>query len=183
MRNCLFPVLLDPCLFLGVHAQTPAPAGELVSNAVKEAAASDKKAFVSFTASWCQWCKRLKTALEDPDAKNAMERHFTTLWLTVFERGDSKAMENAGSDALLSEWAGGGKPGIPFMTILGSDEKPVATSIRAIKPGEAPGNIGFPGDDAERDAFLAFLKVGAPSMTEVEGAAIRKALGAVMGGK
>jgi thiol-disulfide isomerase/thioredoxin len=197
VRSCLFPIILVPLASLGAQAQTNAqflvhaqaqaraqtPARELVSSAVKDAASKDKKVLALFTASWCQWCKRLKTTIEAPDAKKAMEDHFSALWLTVNERGDSKALENEGADALLTEWAGGGRPGIPFMAILGADEKPIATSIRAIKPGDAPGNIGFPGDDEERDAFLAFLKVGAPNLTEIEGAAIRKALGAAMDSK
>jgi thiol-disulfide isomerase/thioredoxin len=180
MRYALIPALLLPSAVFLAHAETPAPAKELVSQTAKQAATSGKNTLVSFKASWCSWCKRLDEAMEKPESKKAIEKHFEVLWLTVFERGDSKAMENPGSEALLSEWAGGAKTGLPFAVILGSDEKPIATSIRAVRPGGEPGNIGFPGDDEERDAFLAFLKAGTPNLTTEEEKAVRDALRAAM---
>jgi thiol-disulfide isomerase/thioredoxin len=183
MRSALFAALLLQSAVVLAQTPTPPPAKELLSVTVKEAASKGKNTLVSFKASWCSWCKRLNAAWELPDAKGAIEKHFSVLWLTVLERGDSKALENPGSDVLMSEWAGDAKTGIPFMVILGRDEKPISTSIWAMKPGEQPANMGFPGDDEERDAFIAFLKTGAPSLTAEDEKAIKEGLRTAMASK
>jgi len=161
-------------------AEKPAPAQALVTKAVKESAAANKKTLVAFHASWCGWCKRLETYFEMPDIKPIIDKYYSVLWLTILERGEKKELENPGADAFFAKWTNGANTGIPFYVALDSKEAVLASSIQPLKPGSKPGNIGFPGDDEERKAFISFLKMGAPAITAPEEAALLKGLESIM---
>jgi len=181
MRNVLVSALLASGVILSAQTEVkPIPAQEIIVKAVKEADESNKKTLIAFHASWCSWCKRLEAALDRPDVKSVIDRYFVVQWLTINERSEKKALENPGSDKLLAEWTKGVNSGIPFYVLLDSDGKLIASSIRAVKPGEKPGNIGFPGNEEERIAFVAFLKTAALNISDSEEALIIKGLEAVM---
>jgi thiol-disulfide isomerase/thioredoxin len=181
MRTVLLSSFLfaNAALFAQV-AEQPVPAPDLVTKAVKNAASTNKKTIVAFHASWCGWCKRLESFLDMPDVKPIIDRHYSVLWLTILERGEKKALENQGADAFFAKWTDGEKTGIPFYVVLDSNERLLASSSRPLKPGDKPGNIGFPGNDEERKAFISFLKIGAPNITALEEATLAKGLEAIM---
>jgi len=181
MRNVLLSSILFASAALCAQvAEKPAPAPELVTKFVKNAAAADKKTIVAFHASWCGWCKRLESYLEMPDIKPIIDKYYSVLWLTVNERESNKALENPGADSFLKKWTNGVNTGIPFYVVLDSKEEVLASSILPLKPGDKPGNIGFPGDETERKAFISFLKIGAPRITVPEEAALLKGLESIM---
>ena len=181
MRNIVFLFLLLFCLVLPVQAQAnPESAQALVTNVVKTATAEQRKALIAFHASWCGWCKRLENFLDLPEIKPVIDRYFEVMWLTVNEREGNKHLENPGADEFLSKWTNGVRSGIPFYVLLDSKEQLIASSIRAIEPGGNSGNIGFPGNDEERRAFIDFLKTGAPNMNASEEATLIKGLEAIM---
>jgi len=178
-------VLLSSILFVNVAlcaqvAGKPALAQELVTKVVKEAASANKKTIVAFHASWCGWCKRLESYLEMPDIKPIIDKRFSVLWLTVLEKESNKALENPGADVFLNKWTNGLSTGIPFYVVLDSSEEVLASSIQPLKPGGKPVNMGFPGNDEERKAFISFLKIGTPDITAPEEATLLKGLESIM---
>jgi len=178
-------VMLSSILFASIAlcaqvAEVPAPAQELVTKYVSSAATANKKTIVAFHASWCGWCKRLESYLEMPDIKPIIDKHYSVLWLTVNERESNKALENPGADAFLARWTNGASTGIPFYVVLDSNEQVLASSVQPLKPGDKPGNIGFPGNDEERKAFISFLKTGALGITAPEEATLLKGLESTM---
>jgi len=154
-----------------VHAQElapdrPRPAQQLVDEALAKAKAQQKHVLVYFTASWCGWCHRFQTFLQDPVAGKLMLAHFVPVRLVVQENGDRKALENPGGDALLKKMGSTG--GIPFYFML---------DAAGVKLGDANGlpdgsNIGHPYTAEEIRAFDVLLGKTAPGMSAADRAAI-----------
>jgi hypothetical protein len=76
-----------------------------------------------------------------------------------------QAQTQPASEALAAARA---KAGIPFYVTLDAKGAPRSSSIRPLTPGAPAENLGYPGSTEEIKAFLAFLKEGAPSLTEAE---------------
>ena len=145
-------------------AQAPEPAKALIKKAVKASESSGKSICVIFHASWCGWCKRLESALDAPEVKPLMEKHFITVRLDVLEQPAKKsALENAGAEPLLKD-LGGEKSGLPFYAFLDAKEKKLADSN--VMQGNS--NIGYPGTAEEIAAFVKVLRTAAPKMTDAE---------------
>lgn len=142
----------------------PEPAKALIEKAVKASDASGKTICVIFHASWCGWCKRLESALDAPEVKPLMEKHFITVRLDVLEQPAKKqSLENPGADTLLKD-LGGDKSGLPFYAFLDAKEKKLADSN--VMQGNS--NIGYPGTAEEIAGFVKVLRTAAPKMTDAE---------------
>lgn len=138
---------------IGVQAQNNVPAAETVmARAFASAKASQKKVLLIFHASWCGWCHKMDTALNDAACKNIFERNFVITHLTVKEAKDKKHLENSGAAAMYKQYAGS-EQGIPVWVILNSEGKTLATSI--MDNGE---NSGCPATEAEVNYFVGRLK-------------------------
>ena len=58
------------------YAQTkPASADEVIQAAKAEAVKTDKNIFVIFHASWCIWCHRMDTAMNDESIKSFFDKN------------------------------------------------------------------------------------------------------------
>ena len=159
-------------LLAGPIALAGPPAAESVLTAAAKAGKPGKKnILVVFHASWCGWCRKLEGVLSAPSAKEILERHYERAGLTVLERGEKEALENAGAEELLASIAGK-DAGLPFTAVLDRKSRlPIATSNTS-GPGT---NIGFPGKADELDRFVGMLRKGAPRMTAAEAETIRAA--------
>jgi thiol:disulfide interchange protein len=164
-------VILGTFVTIRAFAQTdakPLPsAKDLVSEAVKTAKAEDKAVFIHFKASWCIWCKRLETFLEDPQMGKMLKDHYVLVGLDVMERGEKTVLENPGANAFLDS-LGGANAGLPFCVFLDKDGKKIADS--RIMPENQ--NVGYPGVAEEISAFAALLKRTAPGLGPEEEANI-----------
>lgn len=171
-RRLIFAFVLG----CGLLASVPAPAAPPTAAAVLDAAAKAGKAgrkniLVVFHASWCGWCRKLDAVLSAPAAKEILDRHYEKAGLTVLERGEKKALENAGADDLLTSLAGKGA-GLPFTAVL---DRKTRRAIATSSTGGPGTNVGFPAKAHELDHFVGMLRKGAPGMSEAEAETIRAA--------
>jgi thioredoxin-related protein len=144
-------------------AQTakPQPAQEILKAAVKQAESSDKTVFLIFHASWCGWCKRLDTGLEDPGVEPLIEANYVITHLDVLESKEKKELENPGGTEIMKE-LGGEQSGLPFYAFI--DSKGVMIVNSNAMPNSQ--NIGYPAEKEEIAAFEGLLKKSAKHLTD-----------------
>ncbi len=171
-RLLIASLVLGSSLLQGTFALAGPPTAEAVLAAAVKAGRPEKKnILVVFHASWCGWCRKLEAVLSVPEVKEVLGRYFETVELTVLERGEKKALENAGAEELLVEVAGR-DAGLPFTAVFDRKSRRVLATSNTSGPGT---NIGFPGKVDELDHFVAMLRRGAPRMTAAEAETIRSA--------
>ena len=169
----LFPLLL---LLITVpilsQAGKPDSAQNILKAAIAEGRSSKKNIFLIFHATWCVWCKRLETALENPEIKPILDKNYIIARLDVKERGEKiQTHECPGGNELLTKF-GGSKSGLPFIVFLNKKGKMIANSN--VMPKNQ--NIGYPGSKEEIAAFMKLLRQTAPRITDKEHNRISKYL-------
>lgn len=135
----------------------PSTATEIMNDAKKEAAASGKNIFIIFHASWCGWCHKMDTAMNEPKMKPLFDKNYVIKHLTVLENGDKKVLENPGADAMLEQYHGK-EGGIPFWLIFDKNGKLLADSREVKADGTVGENVGCPASEAEVNHFANVLK-------------------------
>lgn len=142
------------------NAQSAKPASDILNAAYKTAAKEKKNVFVIFHASWCGWCHKMDTAMNDNSVKAFFDKSYVIEHLTVNESDKNKQLENPGALDLLKQYNGADQ-GIPFWLVLDPKGKVLATS-RAKKPGapetDAGSNVGCPATQDEVNFFVDVLK-------------------------
>ena len=150
---------------LRAQAGGPAPprADALVAAALKTAQAQRKIVLIEFGASWCTWCRSFDAFVHAPGITPIVADNYVLVNLTVRERDDKKALENAGADEAMTNW-GGEKAALPYYVFLNSAGIRIADS-NAMPDGS---NIGFPGTPQELQMFVALLDKTAPRMASTD---------------
>ena len=140
-------------------AQQPASAESVLQEARATAARENKNVFILFHASWCGWCHKMDTAMNDRSVKAFFDNNYVIRHLTVYESDKNKHLENPGALELLTKYHGG-EQGIPYWLVFDKDGKLLADS-KIRKPGEGPeagSNSGCPASEAEVEHFINILK-------------------------
>ena len=164
--------VLAAALLAGRATAAPPPSAAVVLSEAATAAKTGKRnLLVVFHASWCGWCRKLEAVLSTPAAKEVVDRHYEKVGLTVQERGEKQALENAGAEELMTALAGK-DAGLPFTAVL---ERKTRRAIATSNTGGEGTNVGFPGKADEVDHFVAMLRKGAPRMTDAEAETLRAA--------
>src|SRR5207237_5503818 len=115
-------------------------AGQALAAGLKKAGAEKKRLLVHFGASWCGPCHRLEEFLQDQ--KELIEIDYIDLKIDVDRMANAAKLRSR-----LQARTGG----IPWMAILDTKGKPLATS-------DAPGgNIGFPSTPQSIEHFISML--------------------------
>jgi len=164
-------ILLIMLLPFSVFGQTAKPdsAQTILTTALTEARSAHKNVFLVFHATWCGWCKRLETAINDTALKVFIDENYIVVKIDVKERGDKiQSYENPGGQDILSDF-GGKNSGLPFLVFLNGNGRMIANSN--VIPQKQ--NIGYPGSQKEITAFLRLLKKTAPHMTNIQRDRIR----------
>ena len=161
MKARLFTLGLLLCIS-SIQAAPP-PAGELIAKAGVKAVADGKAIYVHFGASWCGWCQKHDTFLEQPAIKPVFEKYFVPVKIVVQESEKNKGLENLGGEALLEKF--GGPSGLPFSAFLDAKGALIVNSKRVSEKAPQGENIGHPFAPEEIDWFVVMMKKAAPKMT------------------
>lgn len=144
------PLILS---FAFAVAQTkPLPADEIMKAAYEKAAKEKKNLLLIFHASWCGWCRKMDSSLQDAAVRPLIDKAYVVTHLTVYENRDKKALENLGSLDLLTK-LGGADKGLPYWYLLDKEGKTLASSEYG--PGK---NCGCPASEEEVAYFIVVLK-------------------------
>lgn len=139
--------------------KAPASADEVMKDAYAAAKKENKKVLLMFHASWCGWCHKMDTSLNDPSVKKLFDDNFIIRHLVVFESKGKENLENPGALEMLTKYEGKDE-GIPFWLIFDKDEKFIADSRMktTVNGAEKLQNTGCPASKEEVDHFIAVLK-------------------------
>jgi thiol-disulfide isomerase/thioredoxin len=141
-----------------VAQQSAKHATDVLQEAYGQAAAENKNVFLMFHASWCGWCHKMDSSLNDKSIKASFDKNYVITHLTVYESRDKKNLENPGALEFLTKYKGNDL-GIPYWIIVDKNGKWLADS--QIRPEGsdytiAGENVGCP---ASREEVNHFLKV------------------------
>jgi thiol-disulfide isomerase/thioredoxin len=158
----LVTVLIAALFIASVSAQTsssPEPADKILEKAYRQAKKENKNVLLMFHASWCGWCHRMDTSLNDPVCKKFFDDNYVIAHLVIDEYGNNKIWENPGGYEIRKQYHGEGQ-GIPFWLIFDAKGKFLADSkIRTGNDGPEGGmNIGCPAKENEVNYFISVLK-------------------------
>lgn len=158
MKNIFLLVLLVASVNL--FAQPAPPSAEAVlGEATLLARKENKKVFIIFHASWCGWCHKMDTAMNDPVCKKFFDDNFVIRHLVVNESKDKRHLENPGADAFKTRYYGKDQ-GIPYWLLFDQEGKFIADS-KYRKPGETAEqgeNSGCPATAEEVEYFVSVLE-------------------------
>ena len=146
---------------IGCLAQSKTPSAEtILKMAYGRAGKENKNVFVIFRASWCGWCHKMDSSMNDKSCRKFFEDNYVTCHLTLDESKGKKWLENQGAKEFRKKYNGEGS-GIPFWLIFDPNARLLADSkIRTHGAGfELMGdNMGCPASKAEVEYFIAILK-------------------------
>lgn len=142
-----------------VAQKVPPSAEEITKEAFETAQKQDKKVLIMFHASWCGWCHKMDTSLNDVSVKKFFDDNFVIRHLVVFESKGKKNLENPGALEMITKYNGKDQ-GIPFWMIFDKDEKFLADSRMTVTVNgvEKLQNTGCPATEEEVDYFIQVLK-------------------------
>jgi thiol-disulfide isomerase/thioredoxin len=143
-----------------IAQESPKPATEILKEAYRQAAAEKKSVFVMFHASWCGWCHKMDSSMNDATLKDYFNNNYVIKHLTVYESKDKKQLENPGAMDVLRKY-NGQDLGIPYWIIFDKDGNWLADS--QVRPegsdyklrGE---NVGCPASGEEVNHFVSVLR-------------------------
>ena len=159
----LLPISLLISIASLIAQHAPASAGEIMKEAFATAKKQNKKVFVIFHASWCGWCHKMDTSLNDATVKKFFDDNFVIRHLVVHESKGKGNLENSGALDMLTKY-NGSEQGIPFWIIFDKDENFLVDSrMRIIENSvEKILNTGCPASQEEVDYFISVLKQATP---------------------
>jgi thioredoxin-related protein len=147
--------------------EKPLSTNEILKQASEQAAKENKNVFILFHASWCGWCHKMDTAMNDPSVKDFFEKSFVIKHLVVYESPKNKHLENPGSLDMLTKYKGNDE-GIPYWMVFDTKGNMLADSQAS--PGN---NTGCPATKEEVAHFIKVLQ-RTTSLNSVQLAVIEK---------
>ncbi|MBC8066546.1 MAG: thioredoxin family protein [Chlorobia bacterium] len=154
-------------LFLGFMILNLAPldASKVLSNAAAQARKEQKNIFAYFGASWCSWCRRTDALLANPQFESKFKDSYVIAKITIRERDEKRALENAGWEDILLKIRGSKDRDVPYFAVLDSKGKKLGDGLR-YQEGKIPNNGGFPHTGEEADAFVELIRKTGKAFSE-----------------
>lgn len=153
-----FLILLLLTSFTQLNAQTKAESADNIINRAKvQAAKENKNVFIIFHASWCVWCHKMDTAMNETALKPLFNKNYVIEHITVDEAKDKKDLENPGGNAVRTKY-GGDNQGIPYWFIINKKGELLADSRMTEASGKPGSNVGCPAQPDEVAFFIQALK-------------------------
>src|SRR6187402_3784529 len=122
MKNIFLIPLLIFATCTSLFAQkAPLSSEEIMKEAFTSAQKQNKKVLVMFHASWCVWCHKMDTSLNDASVKKIFDDKFVIRHLVVFESKGKENLENPGPLEMLTKYEGKDQ-GIHFWLIFDKSE-------------------------------------------------------------
>ena len=166
-------ILLSLSLFAKVNAQVPPESTDKIMNAAyQQASKENKNVFVIFHASWCGWCRKMDSSINDPSVKSFFYNNYVLTHLIVYESKGKEALENPGALELLTKY-GGNDQGLPYWFIFDVKKNLLADSRMQYAGKNELNNTGCPANEEEVNNFIKVLKKTS-RLNEKELAAIAK---------
>jgi thioredoxin-related protein len=161
MKRSLALFFVLTVLTMASRAQSaPLSANDILKQASAQAAKEYKKVFIIFHASWCGWCHRMDSIMNNTACKKLFDNNFVVRHLVVMESKDKKQLENPGGMELMTKYHGKDQ-GIPFWLIFDAKGNLLADCmmrpdhVGLDQPGE---NTGCPATKEEVAHFVKVLK-------------------------
>ncbi len=152
---------------LPVAQAMPVKAADVVKRAETEARRQKKNVFVYFHASWCPWCRRLESLLDDTTYGPKFRASFVIAAIDIRERGEKQKDENPGWDTLMARLRGAAEQDVPYYVILSPKGQKLGDSYRGAE-ARIPNNAGYPQTEAEIQGFLDLLAKTASAFTPAD---------------
>jgi len=149
-------------LFYVVPAQSPPSAAQVMKAAQEQAKRQKKNVFIIFHASWCGWCHKMDSSMNDKCCKKFFDDNYVIRHLVVQESKNKKNLETPGAMAMLTRY-NGAEQGIPFWLVFDKDGNLLADSRLRTVDASAPEahkgkNCGCPAAKEEVAYFIDVLK-------------------------
>jgi thioredoxin-related protein len=160
MKNIFLISVLIFSTVTSLFAQkAPLSSEEIMKEAFTSAKKQNKKVMVMFHASWCGWCHKMDTSLNDASVKKFFDDNFVIRHLVVFESKGKNDLENPGALEILEKY-GSKDEGIPFWLIFDKEEKFLFDSRMpaTVNGTEKLVNTGCPATKEEVNYFIEVLK-------------------------
>ena len=159
MKKISSLVLLLFITLVSFSQKAPASAEEIMNEASAVAQKENKKILIIFHASWCGWCHKKDTALNDPSVKKYFDNNFVIRHMVLFESKGKENLENPGAVEMLSKY-NGKEEGIPFWLIFDNNKKFLADSrmTATVNGVEKLQNTGCPATNEEVAYLITVLK-------------------------
>ena len=153
---CLLSLLFVTTI---INAQpAPASADEIMKEACQQAMRENKNVFIIFHASWCVWCHRMDSSMNDPACKKFFDDNYVVRHMVVDESKDKKNLENPGANEMRNKY-GGDDQGIPYWLIVDAKGNLMFNSrTRSANSDSVGNNVGCPASENEVNYFIEVLK-------------------------
>jgi thiol-disulfide isomerase/thioredoxin len=133
---------------------------DILKEAYQRAAREKKNVFVMFHASWCGWCHKMDTAMNDRQLKKFFDDNYVITHLVVYESKDKTNLENPGALELLTKYKGNDQ-GIPYWMVFDKNGRLLGDSQMrpsGAGPSTAGKNTGCPASIEEVAHFIKVLE-------------------------
>jgi len=147
-------------VFESYAQQGPLSVDEIMGQALQQAATEKKNVLIIFSASWCGWCHKMDSSINDKRCKKLFEKNYVIRHLVVDERRDKKNLENPGADDFRIKYNGDNQ-GIPFWLIFDKNGTLLADSqfrAEGASLDTRGPNVGCPVSETEVAKFTDILK-------------------------
>jgi thiol-disulfide isomerase/thioredoxin len=160
MKRTAMLMTLSFVFFSAWSQQGPASVDQIMKEARQQATKEKKNILIIFHASWCGWCRKMDSSVNDESCRKFFDDSYVIRHLVAYESKDKKSLENPGAYAFLSKY-NADDLGLPSWFIFDQNGNLLADSQmrqRGASNTTQGENIGCPATPKEVAYFIDVLK-------------------------